>query len=42
MINDEILRKQSPTCPFLLTPMMPEVGSCGEVTKMVSELMRFM
>ena len=30
------------TCPFLLTPMMPDVASCGAVTKMVSPLMRFM
>lgn len=30
------------TCPLRLTPMMPEVGSCGAVTKTVSAEMRFM
>lgn len=30
------------TCPFLLTPIIPEEASCGAVTKMVSALIRFM
>lgn len=30
------------TCPFLLTLIIPEVGSCGAVTKIVSALIRFM
>ena len=31
-----------PTCPFLLTPMIPLLASWTAVTKIVSPLMRFM
>ena len=33
-----ITQMKTPTCPFLLTPMMPLVGSCWAVTKIVSAL----
>lgn len=40
--NAHIDLKRHSTCPFRLTPMMPEVASWGAVTKMVSPLIRFM